>query len=115
MTNTTLAQRIDLILSEQNITKVDFAHSLGVSANYISLLASGKKTVISKTLAMLIEQLYGYSSEWLLNGCDTEKYNNLLRKRNEAKIALSSLNESELIAVKAFIKTLQEIDTKKGL
>ena len=114
MTNTTLAQRIDTILSETHLTKVDFAHSLGVSANYISLLASGKKTVISKTLAMLIEQLYGYSTEWLLDGSYDNKYNSLQNKRNEAIHAIKSLNETELIAVKAFIKTIHEIETSKG-
>ena len=38
-----LSERIKLILSEHNIKQVDFAETLGISANYVNQLVNGKK------------------------------------------------------------------------
>ena len=43
----TLASRIRWIIGEKQIKQVDFARSLGISANYAYLVASGRKTTIS--------------------------------------------------------------------
>jgi transcriptional regulator with XRE-family HTH domain len=47
---------------------VDFARAMGISANYVSLLAAGKKQRVSETLAKLIENTYGYRYEWVMTG-----------------------------------------------
>ena len=60
-----LGERIKIILCERNIKQVEFAESLGVSANYINQLVNGKKLNISETLAKLIEETYGYSYQWI--------------------------------------------------
>ena len=64
----TLGERIKLILTERNIKQVDFARTLGVSANYVNLLVNGKKENISPTLAKLIEETYGYAALWVKTG-----------------------------------------------
>ena len=64
----TLGDRLHIILKERHIKQVDFAKSLGISANYINLLISGKRGPISDTLAKLIEETYGYSAQWIMTG-----------------------------------------------
>ena len=63
-----LGQRIQTILKEQKIKQVEFARTLGISANYVNLIANDKKVTISDTLAKLIEESYGYSAQWVLDG-----------------------------------------------
>ena len=45
-----LAGRIRQIIRESGVKQVEFAQSLGISANYVYLLTSGRKTAISETL-----------------------------------------------------------------
>lgn len=107
----TLGLRIRWIIQEEQIKQVEFAKALGISANYVYLLTSGKKTAISEPLARLIESTYGYSAEWILTG----------RSPGESGMPLSDLQSdtiqkvkrmdyTELRAVAAFIKSLQEMD-----
>lgn len=76
----TLGERIKTILSERNIKQVEFAETLGVSANYINLLANGKKLNISDTLAKLIEETYGYSSQWVITGAGKRSFSIILSR-----------------------------------
>ncbi|MDR0405242.1 MAG: helix-turn-helix domain-containing protein [Clostridiales bacterium] len=110
MTNkSTLSERFNTILSEQKLTKADFAKSIGVSANYIYLVTSGKKESVSRTLAMLTEQLYGYSADWILRGAETCA-SALERQRNETIKKVESMDENRLRAVKAFIQTMENME-----
>lgn len=68
MAETVLAGRVSRILEGSGKNKADFARSLGISRNYLYALLSGKKTNCSQTLALLIEQKYGYPAEWVLTG-----------------------------------------------
>ena len=68
MGDDTLGARISKILKEQRLKKAGFARALGVTPNYIYLLTSGRKQNISETLALLIEQTYGYRARWVLTG-----------------------------------------------
>lgn len=68
MEETTLSGRLNLILKEQKLKKVAFAKTLGVSDNYIYIITSGRKNSISNTLALLIQEKYGYSARWVLTG-----------------------------------------------
>jgi len=43
----TLGQRIKIILKEQKIKQIDFARTLGISANYANLIVNDKKSTIS--------------------------------------------------------------------
>ena len=66
----TLAERLNRIIKEQNITKRDFAKRLGVSENYIYILTGNlnKQQNISPSLAKLIALEFGYDENWVLNG-----------------------------------------------
>lgn len=38
-----LSERIQMVLSECKVKQTEFAESLGLSANYVNLIANGKK------------------------------------------------------------------------
>lgn len=71
---TTLADRLNRIIEEQNLSKVVFAQRLGVSENYIYILTgnsragSAKNKTISPSLAKLIALEFGYDENWILHG-----------------------------------------------
>lgn len=70
----TLANRLNRIITEQNITKVEFAKRLGISENYVYILTgnsrpdSEKNKQISPSLAKLIALEFGYDADWILHG-----------------------------------------------
>lgn len=105
---TTLSDRIKLILAETGIRQADFARSLGISANYVYLLTSGKKSAISETLAKLIESCYGFSAKWVQTGVGSleakpppgfELHVELIHR-------IMRMNNRELRNVLAFVETL---------
>ena len=67
---TSLADRLNHIIEEQNISKADFAKRIGVTRNYISILTGSnpRKTAISPSLAKLIAVEFGYNEKWLQTG-----------------------------------------------
>lgn len=100
---TALSQRIKFILKEQNLKQTELAQALGVSSNYISLLAGGKKTAVSLTLAKLIEALYGYSAQWVLYGENSRfEREEALRRRAIEKI--QEMGEGDLIKLQELLK-----------
>lgn len=112
MAQTTLGERISLILQEQKLKKVAFAKSLGISANYVSLLAGGKKIAISQTLAKLIESTYGYRTQWLLTGALPIRPDEELCSLQEDMLEkVRRMDRSELYSVDAFIKDLEKSGT----
>ena len=66
----TLADRLNKIIAEQNISKREFAKRIGVSENYVYTLTgeSEKITTLSPSLAKVIAFEFGYDPEWILNG-----------------------------------------------
>ncbi len=67
----TLADRLNKIIDEQGLTKIEFARKVGISENYIYLLTGNSKEkpqTISASLAMLIALEFGYDAEWILHG-----------------------------------------------
>ena len=70
----TLADRLNKIISEQKITKREFASRLGVTENYIYILTTNSPSrenvnkKISPALAKLIALEFGYDEKWVLNG-----------------------------------------------
>ncbi|ULQ60473.1 helix-turn-helix domain-containing protein [Brucepastera parasyntrophica] len=105
-----LGDRIRIILNEQHIKQIELAEKLGISANYVNLLVNGKKTRISDTLAQLIEERYGYSSQWLLTGTgeklvDTGISDNKIEIINRIK----KMSQEEVNATMAFIHSLEKV------
>ena len=66
----TLADRLNKIIAEQNISKRKFAKRVGVSENYVYTLTgeSNKITTLSPMLAKVIAMEFGYDPEWILHG-----------------------------------------------
>ena len=70
----TLAERLNKIISEQNMTKREFASRLGISENYVYILTTNGRSrenvnkKISPALATLIALEFGYDEKWVLNG-----------------------------------------------
>ena len=70
----TLSDRLNKIIEEQNISKVEFAHRIGVTKNYIYILTGNSRKdtdqnkVISPMLAKIISMEFGYDENWILNG-----------------------------------------------
>ena len=71
----TLADRLNQIIDEQNISKAEFSRRVGVSVNYIyQLTGSSEKrpATIHQSLAKLIALEFGYDENWILHGKKAE-------------------------------------------
>jgi len=66
----TLADRLNKIIAEQNISKREFAKRIGVSENYVYTLTgeSKKITTLSPSLAKVIAFEVGYDKDWIIYG-----------------------------------------------
>ena len=105
-----LGQRVQTILRECKIKQVEFADSLGISANYVNLLANGKKETISDTLAKLIEERYGYRAQWVLDGSGEKlTTSGLTAEKAEIIKKIQKMSRSEVRAVLAFVNALDSI------
>lgn len=106
-----LSERIGLIQKGSGLNQREFATSIGVTESYISLLLKGKTEKISESLALLIECKYGYSAKWTISGGgnpkETAKKNTFARAKT--KHLLDRLDERGLMAVEAFINSIDEI------
>lgn len=111
----TLGERLQTILKERKIKQVEFAKTLGISANYVNLIANDKKSIISDTLAKLIEESYGYSAQWLLEGTGEKlSENKLTAEKAEAIKKVQKMSDEEVRAVLAFVNTLNSLNKGKG-
>lgn len=105
-----LGDRLRIILKERNLKQVDFAKTLGVSANYINLLISGKRGPISETLAKLIEESYGYSAQWVMTGEGEKKASpSLSAAKSEILKKIQKMPDDEITALLAFADTLESV------
>lgn len=107
-----LSDRIKTILVENKLKQKDFAKSINVTESYISKLLRSESG-LSRSTAALIEELYGYSADWILEGKEPKlKLPNretgltLIQKKIIADI--EQMDKAELIAVRAFIHSLGE-------
>ena len=70
----TLSDRLNKIIDEQNISKIEFARRIGVTKNYIYILTGNSRKdtdqnkAISPMLAKIISMEFGYDENWILNG-----------------------------------------------
>ncbi len=110
-----LSERIQLILKENNLKQRDFAKELGVTESYISAIISGRNTNVSLTLACLIEEKYGYNSEWIMTAKEpklkTAGKNAALSDVHKRAIhRIEHLKPEQVKAVLAFVNALDEIE-----
>lgn len=67
----TLANRLNQIIKEQELTKKEFAAKLNITENYVYLLTGKSKNrpdTIAPSLARLIALEFGYDENWIING-----------------------------------------------
>ena len=67
----TLADRLNLIIKEQKLTKKEFAAQLSITENYVYLLTGKSKNrpdTIAPARAKLIALEFGYDADWILHG-----------------------------------------------
>lgn len=107
--------RIKTILQENKLKQKQFAIELGVTESYISKLLKEPSIRLSQSLASLIEEKYGYSSEWILNGAEPKikqisKNKSLSEVHQRALAQLEKMNIEQVKSVLAFIDSLDKIE-----
>lgn len=105
----TLSDRLNQIISEQNITKREFARRIGVGETYVYVLTRGGRgnnlnQNISPTLARVIGAEFGYDPDWILNGEPTGA--SVEKLRQSAMEQVEELSPEELLALDQFLRTL---------
>lgn len=111
-----LQTRMRTIVTEQGMKQKEFAASVKVTESYISNLLSGKRTGVSGPLAFLIEELYGYSAQWVQTG-QGDKYTDFCKEKNlspaQRKVIsdIERMTDDEVKATLAFMKTLKSVKT----
>ena len=107
--------RIKLILEENRLKQKQFASVIGVTESYISKLLKDPDIRLSQSLATLIEEKYGYNSEWVLSGTEPKlkqisKNRSLSEIHQKALAQLEKMNDEQIKAVLAFINSLDELE-----
>ena len=111
----TQCDRIKLILQENKLKQKQFASEIGVSESYISILLKKPNINLSQSLASLIEEKFGYNSDWVLNGTEPKlkqvsKNKSLSELHQKALSQLEKMSDEQIKAVLAFINSLDEIE-----
>lgn len=107
--------RLKLILQENKLKQKQLATELGVTESYISKLLKDPNIRLSQSLAILIEEKYGYHVDWVLNGQEPKlkqvsKNRGLSELQQKALTQLEKMNDNQVKAVLAFINSLNNIE-----
>ena len=107
--------RIRQILKENKLKQKAFASAIGVTESYISKLLKDPDIRLSQSLAVLIEEKYGYNAEWVLNGTEPKlkqvsKDNRCLKFIKRRLPNWKKMNDEQVKAVLAFINSLDELE-----
>lgn len=107
----TLADRLNRIISEQNITKRAFAQRIGVGENYVYVLTRGGRgnnlnQKISPPLARVIGAEFGYDPDWILYG---DLSGTAVGKLRQAAVEqVEKLSPEELLELNDFLRTIKK-------
>lgn len=110
-----LSERIRIVLKENHLKQKELAKEIGVTESYISAIINGRNLNISQALATLIEEKYGYSSSWILDGTEPKlkvvgKNRTLSDIHKKAILQIEKLSPEQIKAVLAFVKSLEEVE-----
>lgn len=110
-----LSERISIVLKENHLKQKELAKEIGVTESYISAIINGRNLNISQALATLIEEKYGYSSSWILDGTEPKlkvvgKNRTLSDIHKKAILQIEKLSPEQIKAVLAFVKSLDEVE-----
>lgn len=106
-------ERIRQILLENMLKQKQFASTIGVTESYISKLLKNPDIRLSQSLAALIEEKYGYNSEWILNGTEPKlkqacKDKSLSELGQRVLVQLKKMNDEQIKIILAFINSMNE-------
>lgn len=108
-------ERIKLILQENQLKQKQLASEIGVTESYISKLLKDPNIRLSQSLATLIEEKYGYNTDWILSGIEPKlkqisKNKTLSELHQKALAQLEKMSEEQIKALLAFINSLEEVE-----
>ncbi|MDR1127992.1 MAG: helix-turn-helix domain-containing protein [Treponema sp.] len=105
-----VSDNLRIILNELNMSQLEFAKSVGTSSVYISMVVNSKRTSISHPLALLIEEKYGYSADWILYN-EGEKKTRPFKTQNtyrNLKTIISQLSYEDTLDLLGYILFLEK-------
>lgn len=107
--------RIRLILQENKLKQKEFAAEIGVTESYISILLKKPEVRLSRSVAALIEERYGYRADWVLTGVEPKlkqvgKNRALSELHQKALARLEKMDDNQVRAVLAFMNSLEDIE-----
>ena len=111
-----VSDNLHTIIGELNTSQTNFAREIGTSFTYVNMLLNGKRFKISKTLARLIEELFGYSADWIRKnkGNKMKDWFTAFRKEHPDFIEnVKKLKPNEIKLVMEFIDLLELEEIKK--
>jgi transcriptional regulator with XRE-family HTH domain len=105
-----LSERILEIIKDNHLNQKEFAKSLNVTQGFISrLLKDG--TGLSNSTAMLIEKIYGYSKDWVLEGKEPKKADigqTLSPLQRNLITEIQKMTDIEIHAVHSYIRVFRQ-------
>lgn len=110
-----LSERISIVLKENHLKQKELAKEIGVTESYISAIINGRNLNISRALSTSIEEKYGYSSSWIMDGTEPKlkvvgKNRTLSDIHKKAILQIEKLSPEQIKAVLAFVKSLEEVE-----
>ena len=106
-----ISDRMRMIISECGLIQKAFAKSINVTDSYISKLIRDESGMSQRT-AMVIEQLYGYSKDWIISGKEPKmlagRKSGLSVLQKKIIMDVEQMNDGELRALLAFIESLKK-------
>ena len=118
----TLADRLNRIIKEQQISKAEFARRIGVTPQYVLLLTGNAKArpeSITPTLAKLIALEFDCDYEWLLHGKKPEPIETVKPSKRTCEGPLRtyglSVKENETVLKYADGMTVKQIAEDTGV
>jgi transcriptional regulator with XRE-family HTH domain len=94
------------------MSRIDFSKSVGTSFGYLNIVINGRRASISRQLALLIEEKYEYSADWLLHNEGDKKTNPFKSQKiyKEMRKQINQLSYSEMECLYRFVLSLEEKD-----
>jgi transcriptional regulator with XRE-family HTH domain len=110
-----VSDNLRTILNELNMSQIDFSKSVGTSFGYLNMVINGRRASISRQLALLIEEKYEYSADWLLHNEGDKKTNHFKSQKRykEMRTQINQLSYSEMEYLYRFVLSLEEEEKVK--
>ena len=107
--------RLREIIKNNRLTQRKFAETIKVTESYVSMLLKDENINISLQLLELIEKIYGYNANWIVEGKEPKfsqisKDVNIPETNRKLVAMIEQLTLEQSKAVMAFVNSLEEIE-----